>query len=122
MTPAEARELVARALESGKYKQGHGGLCIEGEYCCLGVAMEVFMEHNPGIIEKIEMHDAGFTVYQNGEDSNSAVLLCVVKEWLGFRTNKGRFNNDSLILINDNGTPFTEIAKLFRNPPEGLLG
>lgn len=34
-----AKKWVA-ALRSGKYQQGKNALCIEGKFCCLGVAHE----------------------------------------------------------------------------------
>ena len=118
MTPAEARELVAQALESGEYKQGHGWLCAYGRYCCLGVATEVFMKHNPGIIET---ETPNVRMYKCGSAHEDRRLLEIVRRWLGFGDKSGFFNKDSLAALNDIGTSFTEIAKLFRNPPEGLL-
>ena len=120
MTPAEARELVAQALESGEYKQGVGSLCENGKYCCLGVATEVYMKYNPNILTI----DVGrFKVYRTEPGTPHVIYLPhAVRKWLGFRTCNGDFNtNQALSKINDSGTPFTEIAKLFRNPPEGLL-
>ena len=133
MTPAEARELVAQALESGEYPQGTGCLSRrDGKYCCLGVATEIFMEHNPGIIECATSGD-GRNLYKYAQSQGKVVnysleetdyLLKVVSDWLGFRTCQGYFGTSdscSLVHLNDTGKPFSEIAKFFRNPPEGLL-
>ena len=80
----------------------------------------MFMEHNPGVIKKV-VEDDGKVIYRNYYVWSASLPTDVI-EWLGFRTSSGYFNpNQSLSKLNDNGTPFTEIAKLFRNPPEGLL-
>ena len=127
MTPAEARELVAQALESGEYEQGRMTLCRHNKYCCLGVATEIFMKHNPGVIEKID-EGCSVVTYRHGEESTSACLLNPVWKWLGFNSRQGflepsgGYTRKTLADLNDKGTPFKEIAKIFRNPPEGLLG
>ena len=123
MTPAEARDLVAQALESGEYEQGKGFLCVDGKYCCLGVATEVYMKHYSQFISKTtSIIKAGkVTCYECWNEQSTDYLLSPVREWLGFETSRGNFNESSLARLNDAGTPFKEIAKLFRNPPEGLL-
>jgi hypothetical protein len=40
MTPEQKQKWI-EALRSGKYKQGRGKLCEKGEYCCLGVLLDV---------------------------------------------------------------------------------
>lgn len=40
----ELRKRWTDALRSGQYKQGREWLCRNGNYCCLGVACEVFKE------------------------------------------------------------------------------
>lgn len=49
-------ELWTEALRSGEYMQGTGNLCkvdTDGnkEYCCLGVACEMYQKHGPGDLE-----------------------------------------------------------------------
>ncbi len=125
-TPAQAREIVAQALESGEYAQGYGCLEDTGKltHCCLGVATREFM--------KCEQHSiTPKPAFPNsGEVSFDGSVRCLhqeVQAWLGFATRFGGYKSDSpddrisLAGANDNKVPFSEIAKLFRNPPEGLL-
>lgn len=122
-TPAEAREIVAQALESGEYTQGIG--CLERRdeisgvtYCCLGVATREFMKCEQHSITTRRATIAGGTLF----DDSSSHLPSEVKTWLGFATSSGDFdNNTSLADVNDQRHPFSKIAELFRNPPEGLL-
>jgi len=122
-TPEQARELVAQALESGEHIQGTGCLerkNINGIYrCCLGVATRVYMEHENNSI--ICEHEQGKTVFRSGLDRRRDRLLTEVRVWLGFRSQNGGYKVGSLGHDNDNGMSFTEIAKLFRNPPKGLI-
>lgn len=117
-TPEEARNLVADALESGNYDQGHSVLhnILYNTWCCLGVATKVYMKHEEHNI-KLEKKGLATTF-----DGNKILLLPSVKEWLGFNTNNGCYIGSSLITDNDTeGMSFIKIAKLFRNPPKGLL-
>ncbi len=126
-TPEEARNLVADALESGEYEQIVGWLTLSHGHCCLGVACEVFMEvETDNFLEKTEGL-RGTSQYAG----SSSVLPIKVQNWLGFNSSDGEWKeedddaediiHDSLVARNDSGTPFEEIAKLFRDPPEGLL-
>lgn len=122
-TPEEARELVAQALESGDFEQGVGRLYnCDGTCDPLGVSIRVFMDHEEHNI-KIEPTHGG-----NKFNEEAFYLLPEVKEWLGFSTCRGHYNgmynsrDCSLTIDNDKrGLSFEQIAKLFRNPPEGLL-
>ena len=46
-TPAQDAWLAA--LESGKYEQGRNNLCIDGKYCCLGVATHTVSPEHPAL-------------------------------------------------------------------------
>lgn len=125
-TPAEAREIVAQALESGEYTQGEKYLeYLEDDklvHCCLGVATREFMKHESVDIDvQLELGEQGCTTF----DCDSVSLCIIVRDWLGFRRSSGSYDLDqgrtALSINNDNGMPFSEIAELFRNPPEGLL-
>lgn len=125
-TPAEAREIVANALESGEYTQGGTYLEFLSDdgfrHCCLGVATREFMKHESVDIDvKLGLGGQGCTAF----DCSSVSLCITVRDWLGFRRSSGAYNLDqgrtALSINNDNGMPFIEIAELFRNPPEGLL-
>ncbi len=128
-TPAQAREIVAQALESGEYTQGQG--CLEREdgisgvtNCCLGVATREFMKcEQHSITPKPAFQNSGEISF----DGSVRSLSQEVQAWLGFNTRFGGYKSDSpdqrisLAGANDEKVPFSEIAKLFRNPPEGLL-
>lgn len=121
-TPEEARELVAIALESGAYKQGQGCLhnSVKDTYCCLGVAIRVFMSHEENSISVIDYSFA--RPLEATFDGEHAVLPSQVQEWLGFQELRGRYQTGYLVDDNDrNQLSFEQIAELFRNPPEGLL-
>jgi len=141
-TPEQARELVAQALESGEYTQGYGQLernTPEGcTNCCLGVACRQF-----------EKHEGTVYAYREEDDANTCFekevtkLPYRVQQWLGFSNASGGYDTGYLTEDNDGdvvrnpdkglkldennqlvyagGKSFTEIAELFRNPPEGLL-
>ncbi len=139
-TPEEARELVAKALESGDYTQGNGFLCREDRYCCLGIACEMFIKHEAGGLTKT----GGLTkrgdsylkeVQQYGLEGDpvfsSAFLPSNVMAWLDFKYRDGTWDKSmkvagtrstsSMAATNDAGVSFANIAVLFRNPPKGLL-
>lgn len=131
MTTQEARKLVADALRSGKYEQGAGTLRRVAErtysedlrdtlvvplekpqYCCLGVACEVYNEHatNPLVVRV----DGCYTYY---DDNVVSYLPAAVQKWLGMNAS-GRFNSDepfkSLVQQNDLAhATFKKIADLF---------
>lgn len=121
-TPTQAREIVAQALESGEYTQGHG--CLEHRdktgviNCCLGVSIREFMKcEQHSIVSKRTSTEGGGISF----DDCVGNLPKEVQTWLGFDNSFGRYSNTSLANVNDNQMSFPEIAKLFRNPPEGLL-
>lgn len=112
MTPKEARELWAQALESGKYKQGTGQLAVETDggllHCCLGVACEVAME--TGVLATYDPDDGDLAAYSS------------VQERLGLRHDDGFYGeDDSLVKDNDTGGTFPEIAAIIRAEPAGLV-
>lgn len=119
-TPTEAREIVAQALESGEYTQGYACLEDAGKHthCCLGVATREFMKYEQHSItpKPVFPHSS-----ETSFDGSVRCLPQEVQAWLGFDKRFGNYSNTSLADKNDNKVPFSEIAKLFRNPPEGLL-
>ena len=112
----EARKLWVRALCSGLYKQGETYLHREDEYCCLGVACEIY----PGVLE-VRVDGRGVTSY----DAKAESLPDSVKDWLGLRTNFGDYVGDdaenALTLDNDTGLSFEEIAAIIESEPAGLV-
>lgn len=41
MMDVELKKRWVKALRSGKYRQGHGKLCFNDNYCCLGVLADI---------------------------------------------------------------------------------
>lgn len=122
MTPKEARELWAQALESGKYKQGTGCLTTvmgdEEEDCCLGVACKLAIEHD--VIDEYAYLAPNLECYP------------AVWQWLGLRDYEGSYwsnggphgarTGSSLVVDNDScGATFQQIAATIRAEPEGLV-
>ena len=84
------------ALRSGKYKQGKGYLSRGGEYCCLGVACDIFnIKHYP-------MYDEHYPPRE------LVMALDLVNDMGGHRDGKSR----TLSWLNDNGKDFEAIADL----------
>lgn len=103
------------ALRSGKYRQGHGFLKINGEngaqdrFCCLGVLCELAVE--AGVTSRLSENYE--TNYGIPGDTNTAVLPAHVQEWAGI-DRAGSYGEESSCLTGDNdgGTPFSEIADI----------
>lgn len=118
LTPKEARELWAQALEGGEYQQGDGQLTRstdDGEVdCCLGVACKEAVKR--GIIQHFDGQDGDLQMYK------------AVQKWLGLRTSAGDYrlsgsDLDARCLTSDNdgGQTFQQIAATIRAEPEGLV-
>jgi hypothetical protein len=108
MTPKEARELWAQALESGQYKQGYGRLAPDDQrHCCLGVACELAVQAK--VIPDYDPWDGDLAAYEP------------VREWLGLATDEGAYEGGNLVKDNDTARTFTEIAATIRAEPEGLV-
>lgn len=117
-TPEQARALWVAALRSGEYQQGREYLkkldCGVPHLCCLGVACELFCEHETNI-ERKAMKLTCF-------GSCTQVLPTVVMKWLAIRDNMGAFESTSLIDLNDGlGKNFAEIADIIESAPPGLF-
>lgn len=95
------------ALRSGKFKQGSMSL-VQGEkgqksHCCLGVLCAISPWKNT--YDRMDPEDTG--TYEV-----NCVLPKKVQEWAGLASAKGTVPGHvrSLTMLNDDGTPFTEIA------------
>lgn len=117
------------ALRSGEYKQGKFvlkrriGAATEAEYCCLGVACDLYLEANPGVLD-VQTKEAGGstrTIY----DGETMVLPPKVQEWLNLKRPEGTYiggtDHSSLIGLNDRGRSFEAIADIIEREPKGLL-
>lgn len=94
-----------KALRSGEYRQGRGQLRNnKGEYCCLGVACEVYQKEGPG---DLEIDDLGYVTSYDGDTGH---LPKKVADWLGI-TKTLLSNGIGCIKMNDtHNLTFIEIA------------
>jgi len=111
-----------KALRSGDYKQGTNSLSYNGKHCCLGVACEVFK------IEKQKCVTSGgkeLCVWQYKDDGSlkwaRANLPDKVRQLLGLQNHDGKYNDFSLIRLNDTGHSFEQIANVIQSQPSGLF-
>ncbi len=93
------------ALESGRFQQAKGKLRTADGFCCLGVACEI------SGLGKWDHEN-----YKTKTSSRSSFLPMEVKEWLGLGHKDG-----DLMILNDGGSSFLEIAALIRSEPKGLF-
>lgn len=108
-------KLLLDALRSGKYKQGKGALHFKDKFCCLGVACETYQKEVGGLY--VDVTDSYYS-YDNYE----AFLPPNVANWFGFATVCGNcLSNESLVLLNDEGYTFEEIADFIESNPPGLF-
>ena len=117
------------ALRSGKYKQGREALHEDNEFCCLGVACDLYAKEVGGTWVKEPFDGStGFYFMVNGYSSQDNLPMPVV-EWLGLNTNDGFLSPDSspgvaqsLIELNDNFRfDFKKIADVIESQPKGLF-
>lgn len=112
------QELWLQALESGEYKQGFDALCRvypDGtvEYCCLGVANELFSEE---VIELVTEF-SGSSIKGWGDEYDLATNDTVEILKLYDNSGRGRSVFKTLVQRNDNGESFIEIAASIRKDP-----
>lgn len=140
LTPEQQRhvQLWIDALESDEYRQTTGKLrdlgfddaqdarVLSNEYCCLGVACEVWRKET-GIgswkIDKENEEDAYFVA---PSDQKTGALPWEVRQWLGLDSDDGTYmtgsGSTSLVAHNDSdGWDFKQIAQLLKDPPSGLF-
>jgi hypothetical protein len=90
-----------KALRSGKYKQGYSRLATGGgkdtEYCCLGVACELYMKEFPEKLSKELSAFGNYSYYEEGGFPMTGGLPLVVRDWLGLeRCNGGYQDKDDI--------------------------
>lgn len=117
MTLGPNQQRWIEALRSGEYTQGRDYLCRNGNYCCLGVAAEMFktpatnIEINP---------ENGLKLFDNA----SALAPEYAKEALGLRSRLAHHESEtekSLSSLNDNGLSFNQIADRIEADPAGYF-
>ena len=119
-----------KALRSGIYKQGKGHLCnpLTDEYCCLGVAADLYVKE----VGDITVEDDGSLRAYDGRDIYPPPA---VVEWLGLDDSAGRYvkSGDSEIVVQAGGITtlaynndednlsFEQIADIIESEPKGLF-
>lgn len=92
------------ALRSGDYEQGKLQLrSINNKFCCLGVLCNIHAQEHPEFAAK--------QLTKIKYDGASSITPKIVQEWAGLKTRVGAIPNScSLLVMNDNGMNFHQIA------------
>lgn len=115
-------DLWITALESGEYKQGRFKLHLNDQWCCLGVACDIYQKFGPGDLQ-VDLDQIDGVHY----DGHNGMLPLKVSTWLGLALDNGAFHSlvkgyYSLAGLNDSATAtFKDIAEVIRNRPAGLF-
>lgn len=113
----EIADMWISALKSGEYKQGKYKLRKGNAFCCLGVLCDLAIKNNVDI--KISKSVVGYSY-----DDSKVKLPLKVRDWAGMLTQTGNFSSHgiaiSLMRLNDNGTPFKNIAEIIETAYEEL--
>lgn len=114
-------KLWADALQSGKFRQGHGKLTrpemdgTQGD-CCLGVLCKLAIAEGVPVRPQYRPND-GIIAY----DECPSVLPKSVQGWAGMKSDSGALpGNMTLTHLNDNGLTFHGIAHVIRHNWEHL--
>lgn len=117
----ERRKLLVKALRSGRYKQGKHHLRDKDEYCCLGVACDVYAN------SQYDRPQWKFTKTIGTFLGQDLMLPPEVRDWFGFKSNQGSYKQRSsieasLIILNDNRPfNFEDIADVIEKEPKGMF-
>jgi len=99
-----------KALRSGEYKQTKNLLKNKDKYCCLGVLCDIHSIENNG---KWELNDDGEYIYLG----RFGQLPEEVMKWASLNTNDVKYKGkkESLMMANDNGYSFKQIANIIES-------
>jgi len=117
------RSMLTSALRSGEYRQAQHTLQVDGAFCCLGVACDIYLKETG----KGSWGDSKRYFYDGVGDDSKTRLPAAVRDWYGFRTQYGSFGDPDrgesrrLSIENDNGATFMSIADLIDSKPMGLF-
>ena len=118
-------KLWVAELRSGKWKQATGQLRDGDNFCCLGVACELYRMRTPGAPE---WSTRATGVYEYGGEAG--VLPRAVQNALGFKTRSGEHNYsdscaaapfESLSGLNDRGSSFGQLADVIEANADELF-
>jgi len=120
-----AQKLVD-ALRSGEFEQCQGSLKKGSNFCCLGVACELYRREHPEARWETDHERKGmFFIHENEQRPDKSWLPIEVQEWLGFQDYGGSYHkqdsNPSLYRHNDDEMSFDDIATLIESEPDGLF-
>lgn len=105
---ARIRKFVA-ALRSGAYEQGQGQLRLNGKFCCLGVACDVYAQDHEDPTVKWDG-----PMFFAGQSNSEYALPRAVQVWYGFTVADPKLTHLSAAACNDScGYGFAEIAECF---------
>ncbi len=110
------KEIAEKWIEAlPNYRQTSGQLRRSCSFCCLGVLCDLYRKEHPGV--EWEMVD-GQPKYFLGEMFK---LPIDVQRWAGLQNNMGMVpGGPALSDLNDEGTPFAEIAQIIQEKWEEL--
>ena len=97
----EMRKQWIEALRSGDYKQGREYLCKDGNYCCLGVACDLFAE-----IKEPQLN--GTVAF----DGATTALPFALVELLGLKSPTGIFAETITVMKDGHPRKFGELTTL----------
>ena len=97
--PNDAEKKLINALRSGKYRQGFEYLHPDGEFCCLGVACDIFKEDKADW----EATNNYYGFIQNSIFGEIKILPQNVLDWLDWADERGR-----TLIKTKNGLPLQE--------------
>ena len=108
------KKLWVQALRSGKYRQGRGFLCLNNQYCCLGVAFDVLVDddwhsEDDGHGWGIKGRDT-YTTYSGESVTDIYTDECSLTNEVLDKIELDMRDADELVRLNDKGTSFEEIA------------
>lgn len=133
-----AKKWVA-ALRGGKYGQGQDALRNGDQFCCLGVACDLYMQETgkgkwrkaPELKELTRMTEPYRFTLGGPKNSSAYDLPERVREWLGLRTGVGSLSietgnelnipGSTLADANDKGWKFQKIADLIEKYDKELF-
>lgn len=99
------------ALRSGKYRQGKTRLRTVGDcWCANGVLCDIAVEDG---VACWELNSDSYAIVSSGSAFTPVATVPVqVQRWAGVDTSFTKIAGTTIADLNDNGTPFSEIADL----------
>ncbi len=106
------RQTWIEALRGGKYQQDRVYLRTNTGYCCLGVACDLY-DHESWRLRQSPWKNYYVFEYGNNDVCYSSALPHQIREKLNLTSS----NHDELIIMNDRGDTFEQIASYIEALP-----